>query len=224
MTHYLVDGHNLILTTRALTELLESEGERASREGAEALILAWARRKGGVRVRLIYDGQDLPKGHPGSRDDGPLAVRFADPPLTADDRILQEAEVVAKDGAAVVVVTGDKELGRQAARVGARVMDIHAFYRLLIRPREELSKEDHLSDEEKRDLVREILGMGGVKEIDTAPGCAAGQPARPPSRPGQPPVSLRLPKEERRRRYREKAKNRLAKKTKPKSRKKRRGY
>jgi len=220
MKLYFVDGHNLILTTRALTELLEQEGERASREGAEALILAGARRTRGVRVRLVYDGRDLAGGHPGSRDDGPLAVRFAHPPSEADDQIVYEAEEAAKRGEAVVLVTDDKELGRKVRRTGGRVLPVSSFYRLLTQPPESPEEEVPFTEREKLDLAREILAMGGMTEVGTSTrraGEGASRPARKPA------VLPKRSKEERRRRFQEKAKARPGAR-KGKSKKKRRGF
>lgn len=224
-----IDGHNLILRVQALTEKIDYEGRRASREEAEALILAWADREGEGAVRLVYDGRLFEGSHPGSRDEGRLQVRFADPPAEADDLIRHEAMEASLRADAVVVVTGDKALARSVEEYGARVVDPGSFFRELTRKPPSPDKERRFSADEIDALRAEMMERGEGEPdrvVEETPRPAPRKPTPPeprPPRPKQPAVRPRPEKEERREKFQAKRK-RGAGKGKPKSRKKRRGY
>lgn len=231
MRLYFVDGHNLILSTEMLSDLLELEGRRASREEAESLVLNWADREGDVRVRLYYDGQQFEGGHPGNRDEGPLSVRFTDPPAEADDRIVYEASREAGAGEKVTVVTGDGGIRNRLGGLSVRFLDGEQYLRDLTAPPAPPSKEGRFSDDEQAVLGRELRahasagdrpGVGGSPE-----GASRRRPAKVPvTKPKEPPVHARPDKEARVEAYRKRADKRTKKTaaTKPKPRKKRRGY
>ena len=230
---YLVDGHNLIFRSRALWEVLHYEGKSASREEAERMILRWARRAGERRVLLVYDGKTFPGGHPGNRDEGPLRVRFTDPPAEADDRIVYEARREGERRGMVVVVTGDRALAAEARRAGAETIAPDAFLALLTAPAAEKEKEARFSAEEREALAEEQMRRPPLSPSRRSPEptsppvpaggsgrtVPAGEPPRP-SRPAPPDGA------ERRARYAEKMKKKTASRGKrpSRSRKKRRGF
>ncbi len=233
MEQYLVDGHNLILTVRNLTEYLVFQNRRASRDETEALILAWAERQEDLAVRLIYDGQDFPDGHPGSRDEGPLSVRFADPPAEADDLIVFDAKEATLRGGKVTVVSGDRDLIRRVSEVGAKTLSTVDFFKRLNEAPPEPPKEERFTGEERESLDKEILGRGEGDQASSAPvggGVAAGRsraarPAPAPPKEKEPAVRARPDKSERRERFLAKQNRRAAAAGKsPKPKKKRRGY
>lgn len=210
----LVDGHNLILRVRELTERLEFDGRRASREQAEEAILAWASRASDLRVRIVYDGEEVEGSHPGSRDAGPMQVRFADPPAEADDVIRHEAREAVARGDVVTVVTGDKELARSVEALGARVIDPDAFFAEVVRVPPPADKEARFTRGEIEALHREMLARGEAPPPPEPPAAPAARvrlrPAPPtpspspkPKKPAAPP---RPDKDGRRARYLEKQK------------------
>ena len=227
----LVDGHNLIFQSRRLSEILQYESGQASREEAERWILRWAEKAGEVRVLLVYDGKTFPGGHPGNRDEGPLRVRYTDPPAEADDRIVYEAERAAGRYGRITVVTDDRTLRGKARAAGAETEEVAAFLRELGAPPEETPKEARFTAEEADALAREMLRRPAPPAVsgpalpraprrparDEAPAAPAPAKKTPPSPPGR---------EERRERYAGKMKRKAASRGKrpSRSRKKRRGY
>lgn len=226
---YFVDGHNLILGTRPLSDRLALDGRRASRDEAEDLILGWAEREGSVEVRLIYDGREFETGHPGNRDAGPLAVRFTDPPAEADDRIVFEASREAGAGLSVTVVTGDQGIRNRLNGSRVRFLDGPEYFRLLTAPSAEPRKEERFTGDERRALGRELRAHAAAGHPDGdgpnfAPPAKAAPPPIPP-KSKNPPVIVRPGKEDRREAFRKRAGRRAGGKgPKAKSRKKRRGF
>ena len=231
MKLYLVDGHNLIFQSRGLSEILHYENGRASREEAERRILRWALAAGGIHVLLVYDGMTFPDGHPGNRDEGPLRVRFTDPPAEADDRIVYEAERAAGRYGRIVVVTDDRTLRGKASAAGAETMAVADYHRELGAPPEEAAKEERFTDEEADALAREMLRRPAPPAV---PGPVPPRAPRRPARneaPAAPAPAKKTPppspdREERRERYAGKMKRKAASRGKrpSRSRKKRRGY
>ncbi|RPJ43068.1 MAG: hypothetical protein EHM19_09395, partial [Candidatus Latescibacterota bacterium] len=164
MKRIIIDGHNFILTVESLADRLAFEGKRASREEAEGLVLSWAERTGEESVHIIYDGQKFPSGHPGNRDEGPLRVRFTDPPAEADDLVAYEAKEAADRGETVVVVTSDKDLAKKAKRSGASVESTEDFFFEITRAPAPAQKEEHFTEEELAVLEREMIDRGGEEE------------------------------------------------------------
>ncbi|MFH1278005.1 MAG: NYN domain-containing protein [Candidatus Eisenbacteria bacterium] len=226
-----IDGHNLILGVRSLAERVDFDGKRASRKEAETLILAWAEREGDMAVRLVYDGRRFEGSHPESRDEGPLRVRFSDPPAEADDLILHEAMDASLRADSVTVVTGDKELARSVEELGARVVDPAEFYRELVRRPPGPDKEHRFSADEIEALHEEMLGRGEGEEVPAAREATASPPRTVKAAPPKPktpkqkrPAVQQGPKKEERREKFEAKQKRAKPKSKPKSRKKRRGF
>lgn len=238
MDLYLVDGHNLILTVRNLTEYLVFQNRRASRDETEALILAWAERQQNLAVRLIYDGQDFPDGHPGNRDEGPLSVRFADPPAEADDLIVFDAKEATLREGTVTVVSGDRELIRRVSEVGAKALSTVEFFKRLNEAPPAPPKEKRFTGEEREALDRQILDRGEGERVTAAtagPGAGdvagrsrANTQAHAPSAPvkkKEPAVRARPDKSERRERFLAKQKRGGSAATgKSSKKKKKRGY
>ncbi len=83
--------------------------------------LAAGCRPGGPRVVVVFEGPELEDLLAGG--DGP-AVRWARRrgANAADDRIVEEVEVVVRSGARAIVVTSDRALRGRVAVLGARVV------------------------------------------------------------------------------------------------------
>ncbi len=234
MRLFIIDGHNLILSTEMLSDLLALEGRRASREEAESLILHWAERQGDVRVSLYYDGEEIEGGHPGNRDEGPLSVRFTDPPAEADDRIVFEASREAGGGEKVTVVTGDGGIRNRLAGMAIQFLEVEKYLRDLTAPAPSPSKEGRFSEDEHNALGEELRAHAAVGEPARANGGGKGSPAdrsapiRPAAKPKEPPVVARPAREARSEAYRKRIEKRTksssASKPKSRSKKKKRGY
>ncbi len=169
MKHYIIDGHNLILTNRHLSEVLDYRGPKAPRELLEARLIEWGAGEERVRIVLYYDGRDFEGSHPGNRDEGVLSVRFTDPPAEADDRIVYEASRLLGMGEVVIVVTGDRGIAQRLGGSGVRSADPSAFWRR-IRPRPAaLKKEEHFSAEEIATLGAEMLARSADSVEDPIP-------------------------------------------------------
>jgi predicted RNA-binding protein with PIN domain len=234
----IIDGHNLILTVQSLAERLEFDGKRASREEAEDLVLRWAERSGDMNAHVVYDGEKFPGSHPGNRDEGPLRVRFTDPPAEADDLIVFGAKEAVDRGDTVTVVTADKDLGRKAKRAGARVVSTEDFFFELKRAPLRPEKEEHFTDEQMAEIETAILEREEEEpEAESEPAPEPGEEDR--SAPGggvewgksipekkAAPRIQKPNKEERRTRFAERMKRRAARgASQPsKSKKKKRGF
>lgn len=226
----IIDGYNLICTDGDFSDCLAYEGVRAAREEMERVVLRWARIDGDVDALLLYDGRYFPGGHPGNRDEGPLRVRFVDPPAEADDRILYDAREAVKNGSRVVVVTDDRKLARGTEEFGTDHLSIRSFVSLLERSPREPFKESRFSDREIEDLEREQLErpMPEVKP-STQPVPSAQTPRIASSKNREEriesPACSEKDKSKRRERYKNRIKKRAASgKGKPPKRKKKRGY
>ncbi len=245
MRLYFIDGHNLILSTARLSDRLAHQGKRASRDEAEALILRWAEREGDVRAHLYFDGEDHPEGHPGNRDEGPLSVRFTDPPAEADDRIVFDASREAGAGEKVYVVTGDGGIRNRLIGHKIEFVDTTGFLQILTASVPEKGKEERFSEGERAALTEEMIAHAAEEEEKEEGGSAEAEPAPPgPSRPatGGRPARRRVPpalcpappvrpagpdREAKRESYRKRMQKRLERRgggKRGKTRKKRRGY
>ncbi|MFH1681904.1 MAG: NYN domain-containing protein [Candidatus Eisenbacteria bacterium] len=238
MRQTIIDGHNFILTVESLAERLAYEGKRASREEAEDLVLEWAKRSGEVSASIIYDGQKFPGGHPGNRDEGPLRVRFTDPPAEADDLIAFEAKEAVGRGDEVTVVTADKDLAKKAKRAGAKIISTEHFYYDVNRPPPQSTKEEHFTAKQMAELEETLLTREeeepespevsevGAEGAEEAPPRAVEGRRAPALAPEAKAVHARPDREGRKARYLEKMKRRAARgpAPPPKSKKKRRGF
>lgn len=125
---WIVDGHNLLLSTRewAGDERLGSSAE------ARTALTAWVEsfaRAAGVEVDLVFDGSagawfqeawERPR----------LRVRFTDPPAEADDQIVLLAAAAVRAGQLVCVVSSDRRTLGQALPESVRLLSTAAFRRL----------------------------------------------------------------------------------------------
>lgn len=137
---YLIDGHNLVAQTPGLS-LADPDDERK----LVALLRAYlgrARRKGTV----VFDQGQL--GAPAIRSTSTLQVRFARPPRTADDVIvdLLRAE---HNPRGLRVVSADHAITAVARHRGAAVVSPASFARaMLASPAAAAKTEGQLSPEE----------------------------------------------------------------------------
>jgi predicted RNA-binding protein with PIN domain len=235
----IIDGHNFILTVESLAERLAFEGKRASREEAEELVLQWARRSEETSASIIYDGGKFPEGHPGNRDEGPLRVRFSDPPAEADDIIAYEAKEAAERGDEVTVVTADKDLAKKAKKAGAKIVSTEDFYFEITRKPFHPEKEEHFTDEQIAELETAMLTRVDEEEPESFDEPEP-EPDEHEERPLPEPKERRAPvlapeaqavhprpnREARRARYQEKMQRRAARgpANPTKSKKKKRGF
>lgn len=121
--HVIVDGYNVI---RQLPALADRE-RRSLEEGRRALLdrLAGYRRAAGHRITVVFDG--VMKGgfeETRTRERG-VEVVYTPRGTTADETIVRLARDSSRG--AVVVVTADREVARQATRRGAAVVSPAAF-------------------------------------------------------------------------------------------------
>lgn len=124
---FLIDGYNLIHALRLLDggSPLES-----ARQALEVRLRAFlSRTPRGTRILLVYDGAEV--GLESGRGEGPLAVRFARPPLRADDLILQAARQHEGPGQLQVVTSDDFDIGRPLRAIGIEVVPAREFARRL---------------------------------------------------------------------------------------------
>jgi predicted RNA-binding protein with PIN domain len=131
LTDYLwiVDGHNLVLNVPELIRLHSHESKRAARAAAEARLAGLAKVSPNP-IHLIFDGDAVPGGHPGSGERDGLVVRFVDPPAEADDWIVQLAKQEMEAGKPVAVATSDRGLLARLAGGGpVHRMAVDAFWR-----------------------------------------------------------------------------------------------
>ena len=148
-------------------------------------------------------GQDFPEGHPGNREEGPLKVRFTDPPAEADDMILYQANEALGRGDEVVVVTSDRKLGKKVERAGARVLSTEDFFFELQRTPTAPDKEARFTGNQKEGLEREILQREESEEskrrsdAEALPESVPAEASREdtPPRPDSPPPAPPKPKE-----------------------------
>ncbi len=110
MTAVIVDGNNLL----GFLRLNRRSDQAAAEEFLQRLELAAVSRD--WEVTVIFDGPErfLP------RETGPLVVRYAPPPQTADS-LIERMVYQAPDRARVAVVTQDRAEANLALGFGARV-------------------------------------------------------------------------------------------------------
>ena len=122
----LIDGHNLIGRSPSLS----LEDEERSRE---ALLRRVAAAQAGRRepVAVVFDG-DRPGAAKETRFGG-LTVVYAPAGRPADDEILRR--LAASNPRAATVVTSDRDLGRRARQLGARVVSCEEFLERMAKPR-----------------------------------------------------------------------------------------
>jgi len=225
----LIDGWNVIFQVPALSDLTDEVEPRAAREELERLTLAWARHGGAGIARIFYDGKHFPHYHPGNRNDGPLEVRFVDPPAEADDFVVRDATEAARRGDRVTVVTDDKEVARDSKRAGADPISVGAFYRLLTAsPPTNVAEEKEIGQGARGELAEQMLAEGekGIDSIQVGPAVRRGPPAD--TKPKGPSVTPRPDRESRQKRFEAKRKRAAASgsngRPKRKRKKKRRGF
>jgi len=147
-----VDGNNLM---HALAELAVD----ADRDGLSRLLSDFSARTGS-EVTVVFDGQPG-DGNPARRaSELGIAVHFSGW-QTADEIV---AELTAADSATrhLLVVSGDRQVQRQAKRQGCRVMESRTFGERLVAPpprrapAEPIGKFDGLSDGELEHWLEEF--------------------------------------------------------------------
>ena len=111
-----VDGYNLILRTPAL----RPGAPRTLRQSREKLInlLSWGFGSGEARFLVVFDGAEA---HGGEEQGGRVEIRFANPPLKADDLIREIVEREVDRVERLTVVTSDLEVARHARAMGADI-------------------------------------------------------------------------------------------------------
>ncbi len=111
-----IDGYNLIHRT---PNLKPGEG-RTLRESREKLVnlLSWAIGGGDTEFLVVFDGAEVSGG---DEREGRVVVRYARPPLKADDLIRTIVEDQVERVERLTVVTADIEVARHARAMGADV-------------------------------------------------------------------------------------------------------
>ncbi|MDF1499915.1 MAG: NYN domain-containing protein [Anaerolineales bacterium] len=116
---YIIDGHNLIAAMPGI-ELHDPDDERALLELLQPLAALETR-----QIFVYFD-----QGRTGGRNEfkfGRVRVRFAVPPRTADDAIRAHLQKISAEAPNWVIVSSDREVQQEAARVGARTLSSPAF-------------------------------------------------------------------------------------------------
>jgi predicted RNA-binding protein with PIN domain len=121
----IVDGYNLILGASGGRNLLP--GELAQQRRVLENFLSLYGKQESIRPVVIYDGQRMPGGHTGLRQEDDLEIIFTEPPSIADDLIFERAGRHLRDGQAVQVVTSDGGLGASVVATGAQVILAETF-------------------------------------------------------------------------------------------------
>jgi len=117
---FLIDGYNL------LHAAFPDRATGGSRRHLVDLVVDYCRR-GGYRARIVFDATgDMPR----RQRRGEVEIRNVPRGSTADDEIL-EALASTEDRTAHTLVTDDRELAREAARRGVKVIPSGEFARLL---------------------------------------------------------------------------------------------
>jgi predicted RNA-binding protein with PIN domain len=126
-THIVIDGYNLIFADPRLREMALASLDEARRmlEGA----LSSYRTHTGSDITLVFDGarEGVPGGVIEHRSG--ITVIFSAAGRTADAAVEDVTrDVIARErGAAVAVVSSDREVGRRVRRLGARVRRSREF-------------------------------------------------------------------------------------------------
>ncbi len=113
----LVDGYNCTLQHRGHDSLADQ------RAWLGDLAAALAQRRA-LDIVLVFDGTDDASGSPVARKRRGLAVRFTQPPITADDEIVLD---VGATDEPVVVVTDDRELADRVRAIDGDVLATAPF-------------------------------------------------------------------------------------------------
>lgn len=181
-THIVIDGYNLIFADPQLSEIaLTSLGEaRRKLEG----VLSSYRTHTGSKITLVYDGarEGIPGG--GIEHRSGTTVIFSAAGRTADAAVEDVARKILanESGAAVAVVSSDREVGRRVRRLGVQLAGSRDFASRMWarlhrkdRPRRgeriDPEKERRLSPREVEAwerLFREGRGEGGKDEGEDA--------------------------------------------------------
>lgn len=123
---YIIDGHNLIAALPGI-DLHDPEDERALVDQLQPLATREAR-----KIYVYFDqGQS---GSPNDFNVGRVHVRFIVPPRSADDAIQAHLQSIGMEGPNWLVVSSDREVQRQAERLGARTISSSAFIDQKLKP------------------------------------------------------------------------------------------
>ena len=138
-TMIIIDGYNLLFAIADFSE----RGFEEALEGARGRLLArlaTLERRGGEKVRVVFDCRRPTSGPRQAGTAGGVEVVFASPRRSADDEI---RAMVAGSTAPrhILVVTSDRELAEACRKLGARVTGAKAFYSRLVRLTDALDAE-----------------------------------------------------------------------------------
>lgn len=138
-----IDGYNLIRRSPRLSLL----DRRDMEEGREALLTALAayRRLKGHRVTVVFDGWERGGTSEQVKLTAGLQVVFSRRGERADQTILRFVE---KTPAGAVVITSDRAVADEAARIGALVLSTEEFHERLDRALREGNENEFQKDDE----------------------------------------------------------------------------
>jgi len=190
---WIVDGHNLLLSSPNWARLHGVGRGRAAREGLDRWIEAFGR-AAGVQPWIVYDGADV--GSTRELQDGPhLRVLFTDPPAEADDQIRVLVSAALRGGELVCVVSSDRRTLGTSLPPEARRLSVVEFRRLhnrTVKAPEKWVPNEDLDDVERHFLSaspfasdRAAAESGSDTDAPDSEGSAQpGAPEGPPEPPG----------------------------------------
>jgi predicted RNA-binding protein with PIN domain len=132
---FIVDGYNLMRQAVGTPEALG--GLARAREALERLLLAFAGPPSSTRrVVLVYDGESAAgthasRGGGGGGETSRLEIRFARPPRSADDVVIDLAHALEGRGELHVVSSDMQDIGRRVAGLKLRLWSSREFAELL---------------------------------------------------------------------------------------------
>lgn len=162
----IIDAYNLILRS---PELRPGPG-KTLRESREKLInlLQWAIGGGDVQFLVVFDGAESGGG---DGRQGRVEVRYARPPLKADDVIRRLVEERIENEKEVTVVTADLEVARHARAMGADISLSDLFMASLLGPTTpgaDLEKPASLTKKEIEEWAQIFRNRQGSGEGETS--------------------------------------------------------
>ncbi len=131
MITYIIDGYNVL--HRLEPELLAAGELAAARRELEARLRSFLGSRGrGVRLVLIYDGDDV--GRPSRSSRERLEIVFSRPPRKADDLILDRCREPRGRGDVRVVTSDWKDIGGPVRPLGVHHVSSEDFIRYIESP------------------------------------------------------------------------------------------
>jgi predicted RNA-binding protein with PIN domain len=183
----IVDGYNVLFTIAPQGASSPPEAIEAARGRLLRLLTSYLQTTG-QSVTVVFD-QQTPSGATRQAESiGGVRILYTHPKRTADDDIRRMVEISTAPQT-LRVVTSDRELGRDCARLGATVASAKAFLNDLgdiistasADESEERMKNQSPSDEE----MRELLAAFGEADAETG-GLLRGAPLHARRRPRRP--------------------------------------